>query len=496
MTSSRPRLKRLLAAASLGFALPTAAQPAVDRGDPAGWWRGLASHNGETDELYLHFQQRGERGVVSFSIPSVGTDDAPLTHYSYDANSVDLTEAGSTLARTRDGALTGIIPAGLVPLYKIAVTFRRSPQPRQPALIPPRRPAPRPLWTANLGSPIVGGIVRDPGTNALIIGTLDGRVVSISPAAGRLIWSATLGSPVRAAAVVSGRAIFVGADARAAKLDARSGKIIWSAPLGAPLKVPVPITSRNSEWDHYSAAPILSDGKLFVGSRDGCVHVLRAADGVEQRKTCIGSAITGTPIVEGGRVYFAGLDGIVRAVRIGDGASLWTYDTHGAVPRDLGSAGPLILAGSRSYDLVAIDKRTGRRAWTHYVWWSWVDAAPNVGRSDILIGSSDAQRVYRLDQRTGRAMWTTRVNGWAWTRPERGNRIEYTVTNGTTTNYVGKRDGGLSALDLRSGRLEWRFSTEHRADDALFGFAAPPLAFAGRLFAADLNGSLFAFKAE
>jgi outer membrane protein assembly factor BamB len=235
---------------------------------------------------------------------------------------------------------------------------------------------------------------------------------------------------------------------------------------------------------------------IYVGSRDGCVHALSAATGASVRNYCASDSITGKPVIDGNAIYYPSFDGRVYAARLSDGAAMWNYDTKGALPHDLAEAGNLILAGSRSYDLVAIDKTSGRPAWTRYIWWSWVDSFPDIRDRDILMGSSDAQRIYDLDARTGRPRWATFVGGWAWPKPARGRSLVYAGLVGTTMPYVGKRVGGLAAFDARTGRLQWVYRTPHGDKDIRWGFAAAPLVVGNRVYAADLQGRVFAFEAR
>ena len=258
----------------------------------------------------------------------------------------------------------------------------------------------------------------------------------------------------------------------------------------------LPITDSKSRWDHYSAAPLIRDGSVYVGSRDGCVHALSLESGAKVRDYCSSDEITARPVIDGGKIYYASFDGNVYAARLSDGQMLWKHETYGALTRDLVLAGNRIVAGSRSYDLMAIDKRSGHRLWTHYDWWSWIDSVPEIHGDELLIGSSDSQRVYRLNTVNGRTVWATFIGGWAWPRPSLGKTVVYAGFVGTTMPYVGKRIGGLAALDARTGRIKWMINSKPRADSPIYGFAAAPLVALGKVYVADLDGTVFAFPAK
>lgn len=461
-----------------------------------GWWRATVRHDGETDDIYFHFQTRNGKDIVSFSIPSVATDDFPFSLYTASSSQVRLTSVGSDFDRHADGSFSGILPQGLVPRYKLTAVFHRSPAPK---LLAPARAAhtsPRPIWSQSVGAPVFGGLSYDAASKRLLVGTTGGNLVALDARSGARAWTVTLPDPIRSAPLVDGRAIYVATDRQAVALDGRSGRQLWSAGIGEPKQPILPIDNPKSRYDEYSAAPVADAGILYVGSRDGCVHALSTTTGAKVRDYCATDSVTGKPVIERGNLYFPSFDGKVYALRLSDGSPLWTYDTKGAVPHDLALAGKLILAGSRSYDLVAIDKSTGRRVWTRYVWWSWVDSFADVGRHDVLTGSSDAQRIYDLNASTGRPVWTTFLGGWAWPKPARSRSVIYAGLVGTAMPYVGKRVGGLAALDARTGALQWIYRTPHGNNDIESGFATSPLVVGNRVYAADLGGTILAFEAK
>lgn len=461
----------------------------------AGWWRATVKHDSEADDIYLHFQTRKGKDLVSFSIPSVATDDFPLGLYTVSSSQVRLTSVGSDLDRHPDGSLSGILPEGLVPSYKLAAVFHRSAPPNLLAPAQPTHSPPKPIWSGNVGGPVFG-FSYDAASKRLLVGTTKGELVALDAGGGARAWTVALPDPIRSAPLVDGRTIYVTTDRQAIALNARSGRRLWSAGIGEPKQPILPIDNQQSRYDEYSATPVAHAGVLYVGSRDGCVHALNTTSGAKVHDYCATDSITAAPVIDGGQIYYASLDGKIYAARLSDGSSLWTYDTKGAVPHDLAQAGKLIIAGSRSYDLVAIDKSNGQRAWTHYIWWSWFDSFADVGRRDVLTGSSDAQRIYDLDASTGRPIWTTFLGGWAWPKPARSKSLVYAGLIGTEMPYVGKRVGGLAALDARTGALQWVYRTPHGDKDIEWGFAASPLVVGNRVYAADLRGTVFAFEAQ
>lgn len=58
-----------------------------------------------------------------------------------------------------------------------------------------------------------------------------------------------------------------------------------------------------------------------------------------------------------------------------------------------------MIVGSRSYDLLALDGKTGATVWNRYVWFSWVESPVAVREAMAYVGSSDAAKLYALHPR-------------------------------------------------------------------------------------------------
>ena len=61
------------------------------------------------------------------------------------------------------------------------------------------------------------------------------------------------------------------------------------------------------------SSPVICDGKVLFGSRDGRLYALNAADGKELWSYEIGAAIVGAPAVVDGVVIIGAEDGAVYA---------------------------------------------------------------------------------------------------------------------------------------------------------------------------------------
>jgi len=135
------------------------------------------------------------------------------------------------------------------------------------------------------------------------------------------------------------------------------------------------------------------------------VYALEPASGREIWRFRTGDMVTGTPAVYGDFVIFNSYDKHVYAVKADDGSLQWKRDLKGELPSDVVIAGDRALIGSRSYDLSAIDLSSGEMRWQRYVWFSWIESAPNVRDGIACVGTSDALKLFAFDIRDGRMQW-------------------------------------------------------------------------------------------
>ena len=483
----------LSAALAIILSMTTAASAEVQPEQLTGWWRGTVSHGGESKDMYLHFEQRNAKPFVHFSIPWIAADGSPLGPYKIEGQKVSFPAAGWSFELDEDAtALNGAIPADIIPVYQMKVRFERSTPPVQPK-VEAIGEAPKPIWQTKLDSAVFAPLSYDRSAANVIVGADSGSVTALAASSGKMRWSTRLDSPVRAAATVANDGIYVATDKGITKLRKTTGRAIWSRNFTGAILPRKGMSDPASRWDHFSSSVVLADGLAIVGSRDGCVYALAQRDGALRQRICSKDAVTSTPVVNKDRVYFTSFDNHLYAADLKTGAMAWTADLKAPAPGDLLLANGRIIAGSRTYDLTAHDAATGKVDWTSYFWFSWVDSAPVIDRGHLFVGSSDALRITAIDPATGRTDWSTFIGGWAWARPAVDARNVYggAVGNGNFP-YIGPRVGGLAAVDRANGRLTWIFRPPQDPKAAISGFASGPLVANGRVFAADLEGNLYA----
>jgi outer membrane protein assembly factor BamB len=472
---------------------------ALDFSTLEGWWSADPTFAGESSHVAIHFETVDGKPTAKLSLPAIGAYDVPLGTVSISGNQVDMQTLSFPL--TYDPAkktLSGVLPKDAVPVYSIAVEFRRGEALPKPA--PPTWSAPRPtrLWTVELGSPVWAGIARDPATRLLFVGTDAGELHAIGED-GTVRWKYAAGAAIRSEPAIIRGQVYVSSDAGfTARLDVH-GKEVWRVKTDAIAAARLPPTDEKTRWDRYGSGIVTDGRRLFFASRDKNLYALDIDTGATLWKYAASDIMTASPALYRDLVLIADYAGKVQALGAADGKLRWTYDAKLAVAGDLVVQGDQLLVGSRSYDLIALDAATGRERWKHYYWFSWIESPPVVRAGVVYTGSSDATQVYAIDAANGRLRWKTAVPGWAWPRPAVNDQFVVAGTSGSGA-YPGFRAGALAALDRATGAVRWMHiePPSQAVIDArqYWGYVAAPLIAGKTVYAADLAGRVGAFKLD
>lgn len=479
-------------------AMAARAQTVVQFQDLAGWWSADPEHGGETSHLALQFLEKDGKREAHLSLTAIGAYDINLGEVALEGNSIDTKGLAFPLswnAATR--TLSGVIPAEAAPVYAIPVKFTRA----EPLVKPPANawPAPRPTakWSVDTGGvPVWAGIER--ARDGTLYVANEAGVLHAFDRTGRVLWTFASGKPVRAQPRAIGDHVYLHSDSGYLyKLDRRSGVESWRARVDTGSAPRLPTNEKGTRWDRFGSSVAADRDRVYLASRDHTLYALDAATGRERWRVTAGDLMTATPALYRDLVIFAAYDGKVSAVSARDGSARWTFDAALAVPGDLTVAGDRVLVGSRSYDLISLDAATGREQWRRYYWFSWIESPAVVGDGVVYTGSSDAVHVYARDLADGALRWKTAVPGYAWQRVAINKEwlVAGTVGGGP---FPGPRAGALVGMDRRTGTIRWVY-LDPPSEDAVkagqaWGFGAAPVIADGMLYAADLNGRLYAFE--
>jgi outer membrane protein assembly factor BamB len=386
--------------------------------------------------------------------------------------------------------LTGVVPEGLAPVYRLPLVLRRAERVEPPSRAEPGGTLAAPAWTFDAGSPLWPGPTVSGGV--VFAGGQDGQLHAVDARTGQKRWSFRAGGALRTRpTVVGGALVFQADDGFLYKLDAATGKEAWRVRLVAKPVERLPFDDPKSRYDRFGSDVTAAGGRLYVGTHDGRVLAIDPAKGERLWEFATGDSVLAAPAVDAGRVYAGSYDKSVYALDAATGTLLWKTATEGAVVSTPAVAGDLVVVGNRAYDLVGIEAATGAVAWKRYVWFSWIESSATVKDGVAYVGSSDAALVSAVDAKTGRPRWQADVRGWAWGQPAVTDGRVYVGTSSQAGYPAGHR-AGVMALERATGKVAWRYESAAAATGA-FGFPGSPAVGEGFVFVSGLDGRLYAF---
>lgn len=246
----------------------------------------------------------------------------------------------------------------------------------------------------------------------------------------------------------------------------------------------------------------VSDGKLFVGSREGRLVAIDITSGsrmwTEPLKatsqngglSCFGSMyggggclggsaggvpIYGTPVVSGELVYIGGYNGRIYAYHTNSLQMSWVYPVDGYLQPVVGGlavARDKVFFGCSDGKVYALEAGTNNKVWefetADQVW-----STPVIEGNSLYVTSFDGT-LYVLDADTGKKLWDYQTEG----------AIAATPLIHNNTVYVGSFSRYLYAVDIDSHSLKWRFMGKN-------WFWARPVAHGGLIYAPCLDGKVY-----
>ena len=292
------------------------------------------------------------------------------------------------------------------------------------------------------------------------------------------------GRSLASPAVVDGTAYVPLDDDKLVALDATNGSVRWTTTIGTPN-----FLRQVDDWDVYQSSPAIADGVVYVGSADGRIYALSAADGKEKWHFQTQHVVRATPAVADGRVYCGSFDGHVYALDAATGKPAWDVDTKtagvpwNAVQSSCAIENGVVYVGSRSTFLYAIDASTGKVRWRNSHNGSWVPSSPAVRDGVSYVGQSDGNKIVATDA-AGKTLWTFDAPNETFASPAVAGDVLYVTGN---DNYNMKGKGSLCAVDVKTGNALWKLEFPASV------WASPVVADNG-VYVACADGRLYAVK--
>jgi outer membrane protein assembly factor BamB len=222
------------------------------------------------------------------------------------------------------------------------------------------------------------------------------------------------------------------------------------------------------------SAPTVVDGTVYVGSPEEDVYALSAADGSVRWRFPTDNGVTAAPAVVDGTVYVGSLDDHVYALDAADGTEQWRFRTEQSVSSKAAVVDSTVYASSADGNLYALSAADGTEQWRFEA--SEESAAPTVvdvsadggGSSD----GSDGGTVYlttqpglvAVDAADGTLQWEFETDfGGKWSPAV----AEGVGPGEGATVYFGTAEATVYALSAADGAEHWRVRTDAEVRSAL-----------------------------
>jgi outer membrane protein assembly factor BamB len=179
------------------------------------------------------------------------------------------------------------------------------------------------------------------------------------------------------------------------------------ADINPDTKAPVEAWKFSGAKDHWVAAPLVVNNKLFAVNSDGNLYILDLQDGQSVKDATVvklDGRLWAQPITDGERVYVTSLDHSVIAVDAETYKVVWDEDLGGAVPGSavLGTDG-MLYVGSLESKLEKFDPATGNHQSVLDAE-NWVWSTPSLDGDTLYFGDVDGN-FYSFDTASGKLNW-------------------------------------------------------------------------------------------
>jgi outer membrane protein assembly factor BamB len=320
-------------------------------------------------------------------------------------------------------------------------------------------------WKFATGGYVVSSPVLDHG--AIYFGSDDGNIYAVDAETGIQKWKfATHGAVRSTPAVDSGLLFAFSYDGYLYAIDAAKGTLRWKFQSGGERRFeakglhglqPAGQTFWDP-WDVFQSSPVIGQGAVFFGGGDGNVYALDQWNGAVRWKFKTGDVVHASPAYDAGTIYVGSWDSNLYALEAATGLEKWRFKTgedpvlHNQVGFQSSPAvvNGVVYVGCRDAHVYAVDAGSGKEKWNFGTKGSWVVGSPAVANDMVLVGTSDSKLFFALEAATGKPVYQTQDNFYLFSSPA--------VADGLV--YVGKMNGGLEALDLKTGKPLWEFHTD------------------------------------
>ncbi len=451
-----------------------------------GEWIGVVSASNDRTEIAFTFTP-GQHGLnASFSMPAMFVHGMDLGPAQIKDGTYTLPDLGIRLVLA-DGRLTG---TSFNPLLR--VELHRGPAPATAASAPELPPAPTPAWTHSLGAETWASPVTREGS--VYVGSVDGKFHTVRTADGFEIWTWAGPHALYGAALITEDSLyFLDEHTDLVSLHRSDGQLQWRVPLYDEKSAGQPARS-NPTFNRRTAVPVLAAGVIYVGSPDHELYALDTSGKILWRHD-LGAAVYAAVAVQNDELIAGCADGSVVVLNRHTGGEIARTKLGGPIASAPVIAGDILLVGGRDYLLYGLRRSDLGIAWRDTYWFSWVESIPALADGLAYIGGSDFRRISAFEPATGKIHWATDVRGITWGAPVVTDDTVFAGTSAQNPAAI-HHEGGLVALDRRTGAVKWREFVPLPATAERAGYIGSLVLADGKIIGARFDGTLVAYPAK
>lgn len=296
---------------------------------------------------------------------------------------------------------------------------------------------------------------------------LTGVTTASPPQTPRVLWTYEAGDAIESSAAIVGGSVYVGVgNGDVISLDLQTGKLKWKYKSGEGIG---------------ESSPAVHNGVVYIGDLLGTIHAINAADGKAKWTLKTGGEIKSSAVIAGGKMLIGSYDGNLYAVDIAKGQFAWQYKTNAQV-----HATPSVIEGLAFISgcdgiLRAIRISDGEQAYQVEIG-SYTGASPAIEGQFAYFGTFDNEVM-------GVSLQRRRIL-WRYENPQRKFPFYATAAVWSGKVFAGGRDKVMHALDAKTGKEVWGFTTKARID------SSPVVTQDGRLFFGSNDGTFYVLDAN
>lgn len=301
------------------------------------------------------------------------------------------------------------------------------------------------LWKFHINTQILGSPAVS--ENLVYFGGVDSTLYALDLSSGKISWKFRTKGAIRSTVLVSGNNLYVnGGDGNLYSLDCKTGKVKWTF---------IGNGERKYDFaDYHHSSPVLYKGKIYFGAGDEIFAIDEKGAKVWSFKT--GGPVHATPAFDNDKLFVGSFDGYVYALNAADGSQLWKFKTvgHRFFPKGEVQGSPTafngqVFVGARDYNVYALDQEKGFSLWNKSYPRGWM-LVNTVQDSVLYMAGADERFILSLNPTYGRELWRQTTEMLTFGKPAFTENIIYT---GTT---IGK----LYARNIKTGEKTWSFSVD------------------------------------